>query len=245
MITLAERKSRFGAITILKAKRTGSVVYCQGGFFQSEADTGGVSLVSYVHAIYGLLHQLDSRRILMIGCGGGTLATMLCSRGRDVTVIDTDPQAFLLARKYFGLPESVVCRVADGSDYLLSDACLYDAVVLDAFVGDRIPHHLQSPAFFDLVRRRLAPEGSLLANVHVTDDLDHAPNRLATGMAAMWAEVRVLDRPGATNRNAIVMAGRVSDLQNPVMLVRPDIAADAVNAELSAMRFRPFGQDAP
>src|SRR3954471_8292855 len=114
MIELAKRKSRFGVITILQAKRTGSVVYRQGGFFQSEADCNGVSMVSYIHAIYGLLHQTDSRKILMIGCGGGTLATMLCRDGREITVLDIDPQAFLLARKYFALPSSVACRVADG-----------------------------------------------------------------------------------------------------------------------------------
>jgi spermidine synthase len=243
MITLAERKSRFGEITILQGKQAGSVVYCQGGFFQSEADCDGVSLVSYIHAIYGLLRQGTGRKILMIGCGGGTLATMLCKQGCEVTIIDTAPQAFLLARKYFGLPGSAVCRVADGSEYLLSDPSFYDAVVLDAFVGDQIPRHLRSCVFFQLVREHLTRDGCLLANVHVRDDLDKAPDGLATLMASVWPRVRVLDTPGATNRNAIVMAGSISHLRNPVMLVAPRISADQVDAELRAMDFRSWCDD--
>src|SRR6266853_1091829 len=95
MIELAKRKSRFGLITILQDERKGSIVYLQAGFFQSEADRNGVSMVSYIHAIYDLLGQADSRKVLMIGCGGGTLATMLCKNGREVTVLDKVPQAFL------------------------------------------------------------------------------------------------------------------------------------------------------
>src|SRR5659263_249568 len=90
MIRIAERNSRFGVITIFQAKRTGSLIYSQGGFFQSEADCNGISLASYIHAIYGLLYQAESQNILMIGCGGGTLATMLSKEGRDVTVVDVN-----------------------------------------------------------------------------------------------------------------------------------------------------------
>jgi spermidine synthase len=243
MITLAERKSRFGEITILQGKQAGSVVYCQGGFFQSEADCNGVSLVSYIHAIYGLLQQGNSRKILMIGCGGGTLATMLCKQGCEVTVIDADAQAFLLARKYFGLPSSAVCRVADGFEYLQSDTSLYDAVVLDAFVGDQIPRHLRSCVFFQLVRKHLTQDGCILANVHVRDDLDKSSDRLATLMTSVWQNVRILDTSGSTNRNAIVMAGSISHLRNPAMLVAPRTRADEVDAELRAMNFRSWCDD--
>jgi spermidine synthase len=241
MITIAERKSRFGAITIQQGNSGGSVVYSQAGFFQSEADGNGVSTVSYIHAIYALLDQAGCQKILMIGCGGGTLATMLCTQGRDTTVVDADPQAFLLARKYFGLPDSILCRVADGCEYLLSDSSVYGAIVLDAFVGDQIPGHLQSSAFFQLASKRLDPKGCILANVHVRDDRDNTPDRIAIRMASVWPNVRILDTPGTTNRNAIVMAGAVSHLSAPALLVSPQTSADKIGAELGAMSFRtPF-----
>jgi hypothetical protein len=70
MITLAERKSRFGAITILKRTATGSLLYVQDDSFQSEADEKRVSLVGYIHAIFGLVGS-EGQDVLMIGCGGG------------------------------------------------------------------------------------------------------------------------------------------------------------------------------
>ena len=240
MITVAERKSRFGAITILKRKATGSLLYVQGDSFQSEADENGISLVGYIHAIFGLVQQAQAKSVLMIGCGGGTLATMLARIGCRLTVVDIDPHAFLLARRYFRFPESITCRVADGCQYLLSEQGAFDVVVLDAFRGGLMPDHLTSASFFALVRPRLTPSGSMFVNVHVENDTDDAPGQIASAMASAWPEVRILDREGQPYRNAIVMAGDVSALQKPTLRMRPAIEPDEIIAELDAMQFRPL-----
>ena len=240
MITLAERKSRFGAITIFKTKKTGSLIYAQGDCFQSEADTDGVSLVAYIHALFGLLRQAGSKTVLMIGCGGGTLATMLSNVHCKLTVVDIDPHAFLLARRYFRFPPDVHCRVADGCQFLLSESGTFDAVVHDAFMAGDIPDHLKSSAFFSLVRARLSPSGSVFVNVHVENDLDDAADRMASEMAMVWPDVRILDREGSTHRNAIVMAGGVSGLERPALDMRPAMDCDQIVAELDAMQFRAF-----
>jgi spermidine synthase len=240
MITLAERKSRFGAISILKRTATGSLLYVQGDSFQSEADENGVSLVGYIHAIFGLVRQANARSVLMIGCGGGTLATMLARVGCELTVVDIDPHAFQLARKYFRFPDGITCRVADGCQYLLSEQGAFDAVVLDAFRGGFMPEHLTSAAFFELVRPRLTPSGRMFVNVHVERDLDDAPDQVAAAMAHAWPDVRILDREGYPNRNAIVMAGAVSGLEKPVLEMRPTIEHGDVLAELDALKFRPI-----
>jgi spermidine synthase len=163
---------------------------------------------------------------------------MLSKEGRDVTVVDVNPQAFLLARKYFGLPSGVTCRVADGCEFLLSDTRVYDVMVLDAFAGDRIPAHVRSSAFFRLARARLNRRGCMFVNVHVAHDLDDAPDLMATTIANVWPNVRLLDVQGCTNRNAIVMAGDVLGVKKPVLRRRPEIAADEIDAELEAMEFR-------
>jgi len=242
MITLVEHESRFGLISILRTKRTGSVIYRQAGHFQSEADGQGISLASYIHAIFGLIAQTCSRHVLMIGCGGGTLATMLVKARQEVTIVDADPAAFELGRRYFRLPTTVRCKTDDGYAFLTADANVYDAIVLDAFEGNRIPAHLQSPAFFRQVRRRLNPSGCVLANVHVTHDLDHAPDRLATGMANVFPQVRVLDTQGIVNRNAIVIGAAKVDFDAPSLLMPPNISAREIGDELAAMRFRAWRQ---
>lgn len=238
MIRIEDRDTPFGAVTIFQAKATGAFIYDQGGCCQSEADRTGISLASYIHAIFGLIVQMRARTILPIGCGGGTLGTMLARRGHAVTIVDVNPVAFPLARQYFDLPDNVDCQVADGREFLRSGNRVYDAIVLDAYQGDHIPAHLRSVAFFRLTRSRLARSGAVFANVHVADDFDDMPDRIAGGMANVWPEIRLLDTPAAQNRNAIVMAGNVSGLKGPILFERPAIGAGEIEAELAAMKFR-------
>jgi spermidine synthase len=240
MILLEVIESEFGTINIVQKRVSGAVTYMQGGCCQSEADRNGVSLASYIHALYGLLIQAKARNVLLIGCGGGTLATMLNRAKCKVTIIDVNPMSFDLARRYFDLPPTVECHVCDGKSFLTSDTAVYDAIVLDAFQGDRIPSHLQSLRFFGLIRDRLSQRGILLANVHVQHDADELADRIASSMAYVWPEVRVLDSEGFLGRNAVVMAGTVGNLQPPYVIIPPETDANAIDKELATMRFRPW-----
>ena len=56
---------------------TGNVSFWEKDDNHSVADKNGVSTADYIHAMYGFLRQAKSKHVLMIGCGGGTLATML------------------------------------------------------------------------------------------------------------------------------------------------------------------------
>jgi spermidine synthase len=96
--------------------------------------------VAYIHAIYDLLLQAGCREVLMIGCGGGTLATMLHRASVKVTIADIDSWSFRLARQYFQLPADVACHAVDGAAFLSARHNRYDGIVLDAYEG-RIPPH--------------------------------------------------------------------------------------------------------
>jgi spermidine synthase len=238
MFKLDTVESEFGTITVFKKKSTSTITYEQGGCCQSEADSNGISLASYIHAIFGLILQTKARKILMIGCAGGTLATMLAQAGRKVTIIDINPASFILPKQYFALPESVECRIADGKSFLYSDTKIYDAVVLDAFHGDHIPAHLKSLSFYYLVGDRLSRRGAVFANIHIRHDFDHYADRVADCMSNVFPDVRVLDSQGHDGRNAIVMAVAVSHLHAPRMIVPPAADRNAVETELATMEFR-------
>ena len=62
--------------------------------------------------MYFFLMQAGVRDVLMIGCGGGTLATMLARSHVAVTVVDLHKLSFEIARKYFHLPDDsdLPCR---------------------------------------------------------------------------------------------------------------------------------------
>jgi spermidine synthase len=163
---------------------------------------------------------------------------MLARVRRKATIVDVNPVSFTLAKQYFGLPKTVICHVADGRAFLRSATDSYDAIVLDAYHGDRIPSHLLSSAFFGLIRDRLTPGGAVFSNVHVEHDFDDYAVRVAKTMRNIWLDVRLLDAEGICGRNAIVIAGRVSHLRAPCLLVPPAANAGCIDNELAQLRFR-------
>lgn len=236
MITLAKKCTAFGEITILRSRLKGSHIYCQGGWRQSEADRNGVSLATYVHAIYGLLAQTGAQDVLMIGCGGGTLGTMISRTGRRVTIVDINPDSIAFAREYFSLPTEVTCHVDDGLSFLECHQSLFDTIIIDAFTGGRVPQHLCSMKFFQLVRQRLNFSGCVFVNVFVPHGPDLCTGTIAGNMANAEFNVRVLELPWPVERNAIIMGGAVAALRPPTLLALPEVIQDDIIAELECMQ---------
>ena len=218
--------------------RTGGISYWQEKDHQSEADRHGVSLAEYIHALYGLLLQKKPRRVLMIGCAGGTLATMLSRAGVTVILVDIDPLSFEIARDYFHMPQSVECHARDGRAFLRGRKDRYDAIVLDAFADEIIPPHLLALGFFRLVKARLRRGGLFLINIVVRDDDDPAPLDIVSDLKSVWRKVRLLDAEGFENRNAVAAAGAVSTLKRPRLRVKPSQGARALAKGLAQLRFR-------
>jgi spermidine synthase len=217
--------------------RTGRIAYLERGVTQSAADANGISLGDYVHAMYGFLRQKRCREVLMIGCGGGTLATMLARAGVHVTAVDINPRTFEIARRYFQLPDSVTCHVGDGARFLARRA-RYDAIVLDAYDGKDIPAQFRRPAFFALARSRLKRGDSLfILNMIIDGDGDTRPIEMVDLMQDAWRDVRVLDSPSWSKRNAIIAAGAVAGLKRPHLLLKPGRFTKVLRKELADMQF--------
>ena len=225
---------------IIRDDTTGKVSYWQGEYHQSAADRNGVSTADYIHAMYFFLMQAGARDVLMIGCGGGTLATMLVRSQVQVTVVDLHKFSFDVARKYFQLPQAVSCHVADGIQYLKANRARHDAIVLDAFGKDGMPAAFMQPGFFKLARSRLKRRDSLfLMNVIVEDDDDRTPDILVGAMRAEWGRVRLLDTDGWTDRNAVIAAGAVTNLKKPKVLMHPRPGAAKMERQLDILDWRP------
>jgi hypothetical protein len=245
MNPVARLKTPHGDIVVLRDRS--SVAYWQDDRHQSHADKRGISRAAYIHAIHGLLLQARARDVLMIGCGGGTLATMLRINGVKVTIAEINQWSFEISRKYFGLPDDVECHVADGRAFLQETTRRFDGIVLDVYDGDDIPEQLRSSAFFDLVGSRLNDGGCFFANVILRNGRDRQLGRLVRTMSSSWPSVRVLDSNGTRTRNAIAMAGAVADLQRPTLTLKPKTGAKTIIRELATMSFRPgtFGSTQP
>jgi predicted O-methyltransferase YrrM len=229
--------SKYGVITLRFRKKSCTLTYAQKGGNQSTADCNGVSLDAHIHALYGLTLQRPGKNVLMIGCGGGTLGSMLARAGRQVSIVEIDPVSFTLARSYFGLPRDVACHVGDGLAFMQKTRRRYDIVIIDAFTGENIPDHLKGAAFFAAAGRCLRRDGIALVNVCLERKSDLTADRIAAGFKERGRPVRLLDSPGG-ERNAIVLAGDVSKLRRPKLLIPPQAGAKITGGELRAMRFR-------
>lgn len=237
MIPIAEHKTRHGEIVVLMSRT--KIAYWQDDRHQSEADRNGISLAAYIHAMHGFIRQAGSRSVLMIGCGGGNLATMLRADGVNVTIAEINERSFDISRRYFRLPDDVECHVADGARFLRRSTRKYDAIVLDAYDGDHIPLQLRTPAFFKLVKSRLhAKRGAFFVNVVMRNDRDRHLDRLAGEMSKAWPDVRLLDAPGTIDRNAVAMAGAVGSFGLPKLTMWPSAGSRLLLKELKTMRYR-------
>ncbi len=105
-------------------------------------------------------------RVLCIGMGVGIVPMQLARAGVRVDVVEINDGVVPVAERFFDFDRSKVrLEIGDGRSFLNSaPAAAYDAVVLDAFLGDSSPSHLMTREAFASMRRTLAPEGVLVIN---------------------------------------------------------------------------------
>ena len=228
-----------GKVRLVYRKETGTLTYVQKGANQSAVDRDGVSLDTYIHTIYGLLRQRPARTILMIGCGGGLLGKMLSALGHQVMVVDINPESFALAKRHFGLPDEVRCHVGDGLAFMQRTRRRFDALIIDAFIGEDIPAHMTGDAFCRAARRCLKAEGAMFVNVCLNDRADLTADRFAERLRVHGWQVRLLDQRGGP-RNAVVMAGNVKGLQRPKLIHLPRVDVARIKREWRGLHFRPW-----
>ena len=220
-------------------RKGGKVSYWQREYQQSASDKHGVSLADYIHAFYFFLMQTQAKNVLMIGCGGGNLATMLWRSGVEVTVVDNAAVSFAIARKYFAMPPEIPTHTADGIQWLKRNRHRFDAIVLDAFGPHGMPDVFMTDSFFRLAKARMKPRGGLfLMNVIVDDDDDPTPDNLVQSLRKQWRGVRLLDTDGWVDRNAVIAAGAVKNLKRPSILMEPDVGTRKLARQMDILDFR-------
>ncbi len=126
-----------------------------------------VDYTSVLHA--GMLFHEDPKTVLFIGGGGGVAPTEFTTHyGMKADIAEIDPCVIDVARKHFFLNEGpdVKIHVNDGRRFVKNTDQKWDIIVLDAYTsGGRIPFHLVTKEFFELVKSRLNPGGLVVSNI--------------------------------------------------------------------------------
>ena len=129
-------------------------------------------LMGYVRfAALGLAYTTKPRRMLQVGLGGGVFARMMRGLAPEASIdaVEVEPVVVDVARRFFGLDElfgaHLRVHVEDAAAFVKRTRRQFDLVFLDAYDAGGAVEHLSKEAFFDAVRRRLAPGGVVIANV--------------------------------------------------------------------------------
>jgi predicted membrane-bound spermidine synthase len=215
MALLKQFKTPFGTIRISR-DRDGTLAYYQNGCFHSQATPRGVSVCAYVHVVHEIIRQKKAQKVLIIGCGGGTLATMLRRLRVHVTVVDINPVAFKIAQDYFSMPDDVVCVPKNGITYVRATTERFDAVVIDVFDADnKVPKGFTTKAFLGAVMKKLKRGGVLIMNVITKNTKDKCADIIASNMESAGMPVTLFEWSRERDSNTIIVGGSVIHVTLP------------------------------
>jgi spermidine synthase len=122
-----------------------------------------------------LAYAPQADKILLVGLGGGVLTSYLARFLPEARMdsVEIDPGVIDAAKTWFSVKETERMRLigSDGRVFLNRNRNLYDVALIDAYIGGSVPFHLMTREFYALLKRRLAPGGAAVFNIH-------EPNRL-------------------------------------------------------------------
>jgi len=160
--------SHFGQIQVLD-RSDGSIRYYLNDFLvQNTYDPERKQSVSqFTYLLSGLAraYVTNINDVLCIGLGVGIVPMDFASHGAQVDVAEINPAIVPVGAKYFGLDTNKLHITIDDARHFLNKCDKkYDAVILDAFLGDSSPSHLMTHEAFSSIRRVLRPGGALVIN---------------------------------------------------------------------------------
>jgi spermidine synthase len=165
---VAQANSNFGLMQVLDTTDGARRYYLNDYLPQNTYDPARQQSASlFTYGLYGLarIHTARIDDALCIGVGIGIVPAALAREGARVEAVEINDAILPLARAHFHL-ESAGWQVTigDGRPFLNRTTRQYDAIVLDAFLGDSAPSHLMTREAFTAMRRVLRPEGVLVIN---------------------------------------------------------------------------------
>lgn len=123
---------------------------------------------TFTYMLSGLarVYRTNINDVLCIGLGVGIVPMDFARSGAHVDVVEINPAVVPVGKKFFDCdPSRLNLIIDDARHYLNRCVKQYDAVVLDAFLGDSSPSHLLTREAFQAMHRVLRTNGILTMNV--------------------------------------------------------------------------------
>jgi spermidine synthase len=160
--------SNFGLLQVIESREGQRRYLLNDYLMQASYDAAArQSISAFSYLLHGLArgYREPIRDVLVIGLGGGIVPMEFAREGARVDVVEINPAIPPVAQKFFDFdPAQVNVALGDGRPFLNSTARRYDAILVDAFLGDSSPSHLMTREAFAAMRARLQPGGVVVLN---------------------------------------------------------------------------------
>lgn len=161
----------------------------------------------------------NAKRILMLGLGGGTVASILSKKLPEAQMVSVefDPVMIDVAKKYFGLDSITNHRIIEADalrvvvepeEFDLTQSS-FDVLFIDIFVGDQYPDLGKTGNFIASVKRLVAPGGLIVFNRIYTEEYQEDVNNFVNQVEEFLGDTKSEIVAGYTNSDNILVYGRV------------------------------------
>jgi spermidine synthase len=162
------RNSNFGQLLVIDASKA-PFRFCLNDFLlQNGYDKRtGQSTDMFCYMLRELTRNYVPKleNVLCIGLGVGIVPRELRRDGVKVDVVEINPAMVQVARDFFDCPTAKLnLTIGDGRQFVNKCGRKYDAIILDAFLGESSPSHLMTEEAFDAMRNVLQVNGALVIN---------------------------------------------------------------------------------
>jgi len=194
--------------------------------------------LEYVQNILlGLAFHPNPKSILILGLGGGSLPMILANINKrtGIDVVEIDPDIAVVAKKYFHFITTPRLQlfIDDASLFIKKSVNNYDLIILDAYIGNKLPQTLSTLEFFIETNRRLSLRGIFIVNLMTSDKLHF--KKMLNRVGSVFRELWLL--PGKTSNNTIAFATNAklsqAEIARYAQLLQKDLSYDFQLARLT------------
>lgn len=208
---LYRANSDFGMLQVIEMPGGGRRFYLNDYLVQNTYDAEAkksTSLFTYMLRYLADGYTTNLQDVLCIGLGVGIVPTELSAQGVKVDVVEINPAVVPIAQQFFNFdPAKSDVTIGDGRYFVNKTDKKYDAVILDAFLGDSSPSHLMSREAFANMKRVLKPGGVLVINSF--GDLSEGKNFFTTSLFKTLKEVFPSVRVHGTRNPEGIYSGNI------------------------------------
>ena len=135
-----------------------------GGLEQSGEFIGGI----WKKALKKIRNsKFEIRNSLILGLGGGMAAKLVSQFWPRVKIVgvEIDPVVIKLGKKHFGLNKIPNLKVVNANAVeWVKKGGIFDLVLVDIYLGDKMPKFCETEAFLERIKKLLALEGVVIFN---------------------------------------------------------------------------------